>query len=103
MALPSDYDMLRRKIDIAMASQQTSNAASVPNFTSPSKLRSMVLDRMRVSAESALGFHHFECICRDDMVFVTIIPKTGEPAILKDSYGLFPSDQLITQLRIIKG
>ena len=60
----------------------------------------MIMMRLRITEASTLPFQHISTGLGGDHVFVFIV-KGGEPITLKDDVALFPSDTLITQLRLL--
>ena len=50
----------------------------------------------------AVGFTHMAMHAAGDMVHVWIITKDGKSIVLEDEYGLYPSDALITKIRLLQ-
>lgn len=59
--------------------------------------------RLRVSQGSSLPFEYIAAYHDqpNDKVLVFVV-KAGKPAIIEDGWDLFPSDTLITQLRLLQ-
>lgn len=47
-------------------------------------------------------FHHLE-VHQGEKDFIIFIVKDGDPVVIRDTHELFPSDTLITQLRMMVG
>ena len=47
-------------------------------------------------------FHHIE-VYQGVKDFIIFIVKDGDPVVIRDTHELFPSDTLITQLRMMVG
>jgi hypothetical protein len=60
----------------------------------------MIMMRLRITEASTIPFQHISTGLGGDHVFVFIV-KGGEPITLRDDVALFPSDTLITQLRLL--
>lgn len=60
----------------------------------------MLFMRMRWSI---CPFPHINAYVDNGKAYVFIVGMNGEPQVLKDDYNLFPSDTLITQLRLLAG
>lgn len=69
--------------------------------TSPKYLKNLITLRLRIPEGSFMPFAFLECYKRDETVFVFVV-NSGDPVILEDGWDLFPSDKLITKLRILK-
>lgn len=79
------------------------NSPQAPARATPS-LYEMLAMRMRwYELGAPKGFEACNCYKRDEDVFVFVVPKQGEPLIITDDAALFPSDKLITQLRLLEG
>ena len=75
----------------------------------PHSLEEMMAMRMRwgafipgAIAPWAVGFTHMAMHAAGDMVHVWIITKDGKSIVLEDEYGLYPSDALITKIRLLQ-
>ena len=60
----------------------------------------MLSMRLRLSEGQALPFQHISTGLGGDHVFVFLV-HNGEPVTLRDDAAMFPSDTLITQLRLL--
>lgn len=63
--------------------------------------RNMLAMRLRIKEGELWGFDHIDTALGKDKVFVFIL-QGDSPAVLEDDAALFPSDTLITQLRLIR-
>jgi hypothetical protein len=77
-------------------------AMSPPNKPAPS-LYEMLAMRMRWHGTYPPQFHQVHPVVRGEEVFVLVLPKAGEPVVLTDEAALYPSDKLITTLRVLEG
>jgi hypothetical protein len=50
----------------------------------------------------AVSFAHMAMHAAGDVVHVWIITRDGQSVVLQDDYGLYPSDALITKIRLIQ-
>lgn len=50
-----------------------------------------------------LPFNYIDAYLKDGKAYVFVVNKTNEAVILEDDVNLFPSDKLITELRLIAG
>jgi hypothetical protein len=64
----------------------------------------MLCMRMRWNSihYSASGFAHIDIHGHNDKMFVWIITKAGDSVVLEDESALFPSDTLITKLKMME-
>jgi hypothetical protein len=62
----------------------------------------MICMRMRFADEQKLPMAFMEAHQSGDKVFVFIVHQ-GNPAIIEDDWNLFPSDAMITKLRLMLG
>lgn len=73
---------------------------------SSAALKRMIAMRLRTGEAEALlpGYPFFECheAKKTGKVFVCLISEDGQPITIEDDADLFPSDTLITQLRLLK-
>lgn len=81
--------------------------ATIPKTASPNSLGEagaykLLAMRMRVPEGSKLPFEHLSMHVTDTAAFVFLVTK-GKPVTIEDDASLFPSDQLITQLRLLIG
>ncbi|CAB4124850.1 hypothetical protein UFOVP55_33 [uncultured Caudovirales phage] len=60
----------------------------------------MIMMRLRITEASTIPFNHISTGLGGDHVFVFIV-QSDEPITLRDDVALFPSDTLITQLRLL--
>jgi hypothetical protein len=68
-------------------------------------LENMMAMRMRwgqMGGEWAVGFAHMAMHEAGDVVHVWIISHDGQSVVLQDEAGLFPSDTLITKIRLMQ-
>lgn len=101
-------DPLQRMLAQITASQQvTSNQASagqvrtpVPGQISDTRAVDMIHMRLHIPNGSLKPFEFLNAHQSGDEVHVFVIAD-GKPVVFTDGIGLFPSDQLITQLRLI--
>ncbi len=75
-------------------------AMSQPNYSSDS-LTTMISMRLRSRREDFFDHWHAHKI-GDERVVLFIVHK-GQEVVLSDPWPLFPSDTLITQLRLLEG
>lgn len=66
------------------------------------KFMHLLAMRMRWEEGLRIPFEHLSLHATDQQAFVFVVHK-GEATILDDDPGLFPSDELITKLRLILG
>lgn len=71
------------------------------NMTDEHERMRMLGMRLRVPQGAELPFEHISTALSGETVFVFVL-SGGKPAILEDGADLFPSDTLITQLRLIQ-
>lgn len=64
------------------------------------RLRAIAM-RMRIPEGNRLPFQHVSTAWTGEKVFVFVV-ENDKPAVLEDESALFPSDTLITQLRLIQ-
>lgn len=70
---------------------------------SPETLANMVRMRLRSKPESYFEHWHFhKTLRKGEQLVIGIIVQDGVVTVLEDAWGLFPSDQLITQLRLLE-
>ncbi len=81
--------------------------ATKPSTMSPGELINMIASRLRVKRDdgfdisSRIGFDHIYAADLGEKVAVFVCQK-GNHVVLEDGAELFPSDQLMTQLRLIR-
>jgi hypothetical protein len=70
----------------------------------PHSLEEMMAMRMRwgQGVNRLEGFTHMAMICVNDVVHIWIVTKDGQSLVLQDEHGLFPSDALITKIRLLQ-
>ena len=73
---------------------------SDPIFSREGRL-AMLQSRLRTKCVIDMGFDHLDTAYAGDKIFVWLIVK-GEPVTLTDEADMFPSDTLITQMRLLK-
>lgn len=64
------------------------------------RMRALAM-RLRIHEGMKMPFQHIHTVWTGEKVFVFVVQK-GEAVTLTDDSGLFPSDTLITQLRLIQ-
>jgi hypothetical protein len=67
----------------------------------------MMAMRMRWGAKQAnapwaVGFKHMAMHSAGDVVHIWIVTHDGKSIVLEDEYGLYPSDTLITKIRLLQ-
>lgn len=73
------------------------------NAYSPETLANMVRMRLRSKPESYFEHWHFhKTLRKGDELVIGLIIQDGMVTVLEDAWALFPSDQLITQLRLLE-
>ena len=73
------------------------------NAYSPETLANMVRMRLRSKPESYFEHWHFhKTLRKGDELVIGLIVQDGVVTVLEDAWALFPSDQLITQLRLLE-
>ena len=75
----------------------------------PHSLEEMMAMRMRWGATppgqmhpNAVGFKHMAMHAAGDVVHIWIITHDGKSLVLEDEHGLYPSDALITKIRLLQ-
>lgn len=63
--------------------------------------KNMLAMRLRIKEGVLWGFDHIDTALGKEKVFVFVV-QGDKPAVLEDDAALFPSDTLITQLRLIQ-
>ena len=106
-ATPTDWITFQEQMR-AQAHQQVS-----PQFARPEELLiGMIRSRFHLDVRERLPFAHIYAHRAYDIrtdtangdVFVVVWPKPGDvPVVLQDGWDLFPSDTLMTQLRLLAG
>lgn len=64
--------------------------------------RAKIAMRLDVPEGSSLGFQHIDALGLNDEKMVVFLIVDGKPMYIEDDRALFPSDTLITQLRILR-
>ena len=77
------------------------NATPVDDISVESWRMRAIAMRLRVHEGMKMPFHHINTAWTGEKVFVFVVQK-GEAVVLTDDSALFPSDTLITQLRLIQ-
>ncbi|MGE0677823.1 hypothetical protein [Pseudolabrys sp.] len=72
-----------------------------PVHESEEELLDVIARRLRQTASSNMGFDYVGAHKSGDTVNVFVVVG-GQPTILQDGWDLFPSDQLVTQIRLLK-
>jgi hypothetical protein len=65
-------------------------------------LMQMLAMRLHAHQGEVLPFRGLHLYREEDTVFVFFV-HNGKPVVLEDGWPLFPSDQLISQLRLLHG
>jgi hypothetical protein len=79
----------------------TGGCGVVDTARAPMPLRDLISIRLHRDVGAELGFEHIDATRSGDMVFVFVV-QCGVPVTIEDSYALFPSDALVTQLRLLE-
>jgi hypothetical protein len=58
--------------------------------------------RMRTRSAPDSRFPHWHAYKHDEKVFVTVVTSDGNAVTLEDEWPLFPSDALVTKLRLLE-
>lgn len=90
---------------LLQAPQQPPNPPAYP--THPDRFAmhpiGMISMRMRIPNGERFPLPHIDAYVTKDVAVVFTIDKSNRPVIIEDDPGLFPSDTLITQLRLLIG
>lgn len=73
---------------------------NVTPLDSPAGRTAMVQSRLNTPGAPPLPFQHFNTALTDSEVIVFLVVK-NEPVVLRDERNMYPSDGLITQLRLL--
>lgn len=74
---------------------------TVSTFT-PRYMKEAIASRLRISPEANMPFHFIECCKLEDHVAVFVVTnEDSKPVTILDGVDLFPSDTLVTQLRLL--
>lgn len=105
---PNDY---RKALeDMTNAAGSIRNAAHIPNMISTNKLPyiqseitriNMISMRLSVEGPPQVFAHLTTALATDKVYVFVMATENTPPVILEDERGLFPSDKLITQLRML--
>jgi len=68
----------------------------------PFNLMRMIAMRMRWNPGVAMPYTAICPAFADDMVHVMVISNKNPPIVLSDEWSMFPSDKLITELRLLE-
>lgn len=90
---------LLKRMYAEMHQDRDNDASDAIDPYSSSKLEEMMRMRLR-SARSAF-FKHWHAFKDGETVHVMVV-NNGQSVLLKDDFSLFPSDQLITALRLLE-
>lgn len=71
------------------------------DFNDDNERLKMICMRMRFAARTLIPFQHLSTAKCGDKVFIFVV-QNDQPVVLEDETSMFPSDQLITQLRLIQ-
>lgn len=87
----------------AIMSAQSGMANSTPNpDTSPAALGNMIDMRLRTPPGKFM-FQFMQAFKMKNEKVVVFIVQNDQPTFLEDDWALFPSDELVTKLRLILG
>jgi hypothetical protein len=89
-------------VDIARRISGMYPSRNLGDMSVPENRKSMIAMRLRLEDGMKWPFDFLETHWHDDTVYVFLVAN-GKPVMLQDDAGLFPSDTLITQLRLIHG
>lgn len=82
----------------------SSGAVNVAESRRMHSLKDMMAMRMRWGfGENPIGFAHMAMHRAGDKVHIWVITHDGESVVLEDDAGLYPSDPLITKIRLMQG
>jgi hypothetical protein len=73
-----------------------------PNVPKTWTLRDKILMRLDMPDGYHIGFHHLDAVRLNDEKMAVFVVFDGKHCTLEDDAHLFPSDTLITQLRILR-
>lgn len=86
-----------------MMSQQERQAQilgkRLPNGVTPTE---MIRLRMHIPEREGLPFPHLHAIVHENMVVVFVVTASGEPVSFKDELVMFPTDNLIAKLNLLR-
>lgn len=88
-------------VDLARRISSFPTKPPTNDITYPDNRKSMIAMRLRLTDGMKWPFDFLETHHQDDKVLVFVVANR-QPVILEDEAGLFPSDALITQLRLIQ-
>lgn len=97
--------MYRANIGGLMAPQKISNPPAYPKREDSFEMHPIGMISMRLHFKSGDRFPlpHIDAYVTKDVAVVFAIDKSNRPVIIEDDPALFPSDTLITQLRLLIG
>jgi hypothetical protein len=76
---------------------------SKPDWTLPHQLLNAIKTRLHLTTSDKIDFvDHIDARKAGDKIFVWVI-KGETAAVIEDGADLFPSDQLVTRLRLLAG
>jgi glutamate synthase domain-containing protein 1 len=75
----------------------------IGNVDPAQELLRMLGMRLRVKAAETFGFEYITAHQIDETKVVLFIVHNKQPVVLEDDGALFPSDQLVSQLRLMLG
>ena len=108
------HKMNQQGVRMSIGSLKAAAAAGPPfarhgGPTRPHSLEEMMAMRMRWGARQegalapwAVGFTHMAMHAASDVVHIWIITIDGQSLVLEDEFGLYPSDALITKIRLLQ-
>lgn len=73
---------------------------TIPSIEDAFHRRKMITMRLHMPEGADLALDHLSTALGDDVVFVFVV-QNNKPVVLEDEKGLFPSDVLVTQLRLL--
>lgn len=87
----------------SMTNANAITTSGTVSLDSDYSLLRMIASRMRLTEVATLPFQHIHCHKLNDEKVAVFIAQRGEAVTLEDDYSLFPSDALITKLRLLEG
>lgn len=85
---------------ITHVSHSGANTEDIAAIESNHWRRQAIAHRLQLQNGGRLPFDGLETLLGDDVVYIMIV-SNGKGVMLEDERGLFPSDTLLTQLRLL--
>lgn len=98
---PGPYALSVGHADLARRITEPYYGKPAADIEDPRQRKQMLAMRLRIKEGDLWGFDHIDTALGKEKVFVFIL-QDDKAAVLEDDLGLFPSDTLITQLRLIQ-